>query len=132
MSATFFLFFFELKKKIHNTFYPSFFFIMTSTWHVQGESILLTKTNGSIIIKVGDFIVYAGHELGVKVDSFLGEADGPVGMEYTPWRGDHWAARAGFSMRGNPRTIICFPTGYTHYGLHINWDSVELSELIVA
>lgn len=91
------------------------------------NSIVLKKDNGStLIIKKGDFITYAGREMGVKVLSFIGnDPKGPIGMDYLPWRGDRWATPQ-FSLRGSTRVIICYPVGIPHFGQHIDWNTVEL------
>jgi hypothetical protein len=97
---------------------------MASTWAKRPDSIYVTKKSGEVIcLSRGDCISYDGRESGVKIANFVGGDDGPICMEYVPWRGDHWASPK-FSLRGNQRCIICYPTGYSNYGQHINWDSV--------
>ena len=96
-------------------------------WHVQPTSILLTKGDGStLIINIGQFIEFEGREMGLRVESFKGtHIEGPIGMEYLPWRSDRWATPM-FGIRGNPRFIICPPIGIQHYGQHIDWNTVKL------
>ena len=98
---------------------------MTQVWlDATKNAIVVTKHNGTtLIIQVGDSITYTGRELGVKVELFVG-GEGPIGMEYLPFREDGRFATPVFSMRGNPHFIICRPTGLSHYGQHIDWDSV--------
>ena len=56
-------------------------------------------------------------------------ACGPIGMTYVPWReNEKRFASPLFSMRGNGRFIVCYPTGINTYGSHIDWDLVELCE----
>ena len=97
---------------------------MATIWDKRPDSIYLTKKSGDVIcLSRGDCISFDGRECGVKIEKFVGGEDGPIGMEYLPWRGDHWASPT-ISLRGNPRIIICYPTGYPNYGQHINWESV--------
>lgn len=100
---------------------------MTSTWNnAERTEILLTKADGStLVLKKGDKIKYDGHELGVRIESLVGHAEGPIGITYLPW-GDHWATPL-FGMRGDPRFLICIPTGLPHFGIHPNWESVTFS-----
>jgi len=97
-------------------------------WDIPLESICILKGNGEkLILKKNDFISFWGQETGVKITKFTGHVDepGPIGMEYLPWRGNRWATPI-FSLRGNPRHIITYPTGTRHYGEHIKWYSVKL------
>jgi len=98
-----------------------------TTWYEPHKSILHTKRDGSkLIIKLGDCITHSRHELPIRVDRFTFVNDEEViGFEYLPWRGTRWATPA-FSMRGNPRHIICMPGGILHYGQHIEWDTVQV------
>jgi hypothetical protein len=98
-----------------------------TTWYEPHKSILHTKRDGSrVIIKLGDCITHSRHELPIRVDKFTFLNDNEViGFEYLPWRGTRWGTPA-FSMRGNPRHIICMPGGIMHYGLHIEWDTVQV------
>ena len=115
---------------------------MTTQWINPSDntSILLTKQNGTkLTLNVGDCITYRAFcdELsrpdGVIITSFTSKNFkseinvGPIGMTYLPWRKDEnrWATHA-FSMKGNPRHIICYPTGTPHYGQHIEWETVEI------
>ena len=115
---------------------------MTTQWVNLDDdtSILLTKTNGNTLrLNVGDCITYRAYcdDLsrpdGVIIKSFTSKIsksepnDGPIGMTYLPWRKDEkrWAEPE-FTMRGDPRHIICYPTGTPHYGQHIEWETVEL------
>ena len=102
------------------------------------NSVILTKTDGTtkIELNVGDCIKYSGpvgRPDGVKIISFRSKEFnskpdvGPIGVIYLPWRKDQqrWASPA-FSMKGDPRHIICYPVGLPHYGEHIDWDTVEI------
>jgi hypothetical protein len=98
-------------------------------WLTYPTSITLFKNNGTTIpIRVGDYITYEGRHLGVRVECFVGSASdiGPIGMEYLPKRADGQLAVPVWSMRGNPRFLICWPAGARKYGQHINWDTVEI------
>lgn len=98
-----------------------------TTWYEPYKSILHKKRDGStLIIKLGDCITHSRHELPIRVDRFTFVNDKEViGFEYLPWRGTRWGTPA-FSMRGNPRHIICMPGGIFHYGQHIEWDTVQV------
>jgi len=94
-------------------------------WHVRPTSIVVKTSKGELILKEGDFITFKGRELGVKIEKFVGDDDGPYGFEFLPWRGDRWATRQ-YSMRGNPRFIVCYPNGYSKYGQHIDYETVAV------
>jgi len=98
-----------------------------TTWYEPHKSILHTKRDGStLIIKLGDCITHSRRELPIRVDRFTFVNDKEViGFEYLPWRGTRWATPA-FSIRGNPRHVICMPGGILHYGQHIEWDTVQV------
>jgi hypothetical protein len=99
------------------------------TWHEYPNSIQFQYNNNTIILKIGDCIIYKSRELPVRIDQFIGYRDdpnsGPLGFEYLPWRGDRWGTPT-WGLRGNPRFIICPPTGLPHYGQHIEWDTVQI------
>jgi len=100
---------------------------MTCAWHEYPNSVVLTKESERLLLRVGDFILYDGRELPVRIESFTGrDKEGPMGMTYLPWRGDRWA-RPLCSMRGDPRHIICIPVGLPHFGQHIQWQSVKIT-----
>ena len=97
------------------------------SWNVKGESVKLVKDDGSeMILSVGDFIKFEGRDEGVRIEQIVG--DNPIGMEYLPWRGARWATPV-FSLRGNPRFLVCYPYGKNTYGQHINWNTVEHLDL---
>lgn len=88
----------------------------------------------SQIFKVGDFITYEGRNgTGVMIIGFNGykEDSGPIGFRYLPWRVDptcetgRWATTH-MTLRGDSRFIICYPVGFSHYGQHIKWNTLEL------
>jgi len=100
--------------------------IVNITWHEYPNSIQMNDTNNTIV-KIGDCIIYESRELPVRIDRFIGyDTDaGPLGFEYLPWRGDRWA-KPTWGLRGNPRFIICPPSGLPHYGQHIKWDTIQI------
>lgn len=102
--------------------------LISIQWHVKPESIIINRADGSLIITKGDFITFEDRELGAKVEGFQGNDEGPIGMEYLPWRGTRWATPM-FGLRGNPRFIICYPIGTPHYGQHIDWNTVKIGIL---
>jgi len=101
-------------------------------WETFGKSIKYTntKTGDSSIFAVGDTITYEGRpeeEPLVVITEFTGkDFNGPIGMSYLPWRSYKkcWATPA-ITLRGNPRHIICYPVGNRHYGIHIDWSTVQ-------
>jgi len=102
--------------------------ITNETWHEHSKSIQFQQNNNTIILKIGDCIIYKSRELPVRIDKFVGYNDfesGPLGFEYLPWRGERWGTPT-WGLRGNPRFIICPPTGLPHYGQHIEWDTVQI------
>ena len=74
------------------------------TWHEYLNSIQFQQNNNTIILKIGDCIIYESRELPVRIDRFIGYRDvpdsGPLGFEYLPWRGDRWATPT-WGLRGN-------------------------------
>ena len=64
-----------------------------------------------------------------KLFSLNKEDIGPNGMTYLPWREDEKRfASFSWSMRGDSRFIVCYPTGRNTYGQHIDWDKVYVCE----
>jgi len=106
---------------------------MTTVWANKTNAIkhvVLTKTNGEqVMFKEGDFITYVGRPDGVRIVEIVGKysEDGPRGFKYLPWRVEEnrWATPQ-WSMRGDPRYVICRPTGLPYFGQHIDWESVDL------
>jgi hypothetical protein len=91
--------------------------------------VKVERENGDLILRVGDFVGYAGRPDGIRIESFNSKQSdprGPVGMTYLPWR--QVEARWGtprFTIRGNDHYIICYPVGMPHYGTHIDWTTVH-------
>ena len=96
------------------------------------DSFILHKTDGSTLhVKKGDWIKFIGRDDVVIIDSIicqdLHNDVGPIGITYLPWRYDEQRfATPSWSIKGNSRFIICYPSGIKHYGLHIDWDKFEL------
>ena len=106
----------------------------SSSPDITKTSVTLIKTNNeTMTLSVGDFITYKGRPDGVRIEEFTGSFDatkeGPIGMTYLPWRKQtqQWATLSWNIMRGNIRHIIAYPCGMTHYGEHIDWNTVEHS-----
>jgi hypothetical protein len=104
-------------------FISNYDYINTS-WYEYPDSVKLVTKTKSIILKVGDCIIYTSRELPVRIDKFVGN-EAPIGLEYLPWRGERWGTPT-WGLRGNPRFIICIPAGLPHYGQHIDWESIEI------
>jgi hypothetical protein len=97
--------------------------LLESVWHEYPNSIKMNN----IILKLGDCIIYKTRELPVRIERFVGYEDdsGPIGFEYLPWRGERWGTPT-WGLRGNPRFIICPPTGLPHYGQPLEWETVRI------
>jgi hypothetical protein len=83
-----------------------------------------------IELGVGDTIIWNGRLEYAKITDVLGidTEVGPRGFIYLPYRREgRWASRA-FSLRGDPRFIICYPAGTPHYGLHIPLHTILKDE----
>ena len=99
-------------------------------WHEFPKSIKVNIIGQEpYILSVGDFITFEGRtDTGVIIIKIYGydEESGPRCMTYLPWRDEtgRWASHQ-FSLRGDPRTIICYPEGTRHYGQHINWATIK-------
>ena len=97
-------------------------------WLEYPNSVTCYVNNKSQILKVGDYITYEGRNgTGVMIIQICGykEDEGPIGIRYLPWREDgRWATQQ-FSLRGDMRFIICYPSGMMHHGQHIIWNTVE-------
>jgi len=100
-------------------------------WEQYKVSIRYTniETEYTEVFKIGDMITFEGRSTDPRViiTEFTGDdLNGPIGMCYLPWREEKqcWATPQ-MSLKGNPRHIICYPTGNRHYGLHIDWTTVK-------
>jgi hypothetical protein len=99
-------------------------------WNIFPNSIKVTIIDGTeYILTVGDFITFEGRtDTGCIIVKIYGyeEESGPRCFTYLPWRDkeERWATRQ-FSLKGDPRSIICYPEGSHHYGLHINWATIK-------
>jgi hypothetical protein len=102
----------------------------TVKWHkFPNEIKIIIKDQDPYILSVGDFITFEGRtDTGCIIVKICGYEDesGPRCFTYLPWRDEdgRWATRQ-FSLRGDPRRIICYPEGSRHYGLHINWATIK-------
>lgn len=96
----------------------------------SSKSFLLYRSEEDTVpleLNVNDFIRFDGREDGVKIVDIIGtkEEEGPRGFVYLPWRASEsrWATPV-FSLRGDPRYIICYPAGLPHYGQHISLNTI--------
>ena len=100
--------------------------VIEVSWLEMGKMIHVRAGGKSTALKVGQFITFEGHPLGVRIEEFFGkDPAGPIGFTYLPWRGTRWGTPT-MSLRGNPRFVVCPPIGMPHYGMHIDWPSVAL------
>lgn len=91
------------------------------------------ERTADLVLRVGDFITYAGRPEGARIEAFMvkpTDLRGPLGMTYLPWRAaeQRWATPR-YTMKGNDHFIICYPVGLPHYGSHIDWRTVHLAGL---
>jgi len=82
-------------------------------------------------LKPNDFIYWDGRDSGAKIVDVIGclEEEGPRGFTYLPWREEGRWATPVFSLRGNARVIICYPTGGIHYGQHVPLHTIIKGDL---
>ena len=120
-----------------------------SLWCNEGKNkkmFSITKSNGDIIyITKGSWVIFNDREDKVIIDKIYNknykdaedddednEDDndiGPIGMSYLPWRYDEKRfASLSWSMKGNQRFIVCYPSGRNTYGMHIDWNTIYLCE----
>lgn len=109
-----------------------------NSWHTiwynnqDKNAFILHKTDKTqVIIKKGDWIKIPGRNDMVIIDNILSSNNnlekGPIGITYLPWRYEESRfATKSYTIKGNSRLIICYPSGLRHYGIHINWDMLEL------
>jgi len=78
---------------------------------------------------VGDTITWEGRSDFSKVTGVAGHASsiGPIGFSYLPYREGRWA-RGSFTLRGDARFVICYPTGAPHYGIHLPLHTIRKDE----
>ena len=99
------------------------------------EGVDRPERTADLVLRVGDFITYAGRPEGARIEAFMvkpTDLRGPLGMTYLPWRAteQRWATPR-YTMKGNDHFIICYPVGLPHYGSHIDWRTVHLAGLPV-
>ena len=101
-------------------------------WEIPLKSIRICKKKKFLILEIGDFISYWNREEGVKITNFTGyeKSPGPIGFEYLPWIGNRFETPL-ISLRGNPRHVIAYPTGFSNYGEHINWLSIRKIQKVI-
>lgn len=108
----------------------------------KDEFQLFKRDGTSLTIKKGTWISLPGRPDGDKVvivnkiyslDKRRPEAAnacGPCGISYLPWRPNkNEFATPAFSMKGDERFIVCYPSGRNTYGAHIVWDNVTVCEM---
>jgi hypothetical protein len=103
-----------------------------SIWSdVSKKRFILHIKNKSIQLGVGDCIIWDDRHEYVVITEVIGNDStiGPYGFIYLPWRNEgRWASKA-FSLRGDPRFVICYPGGTPHYGLHIPLHTIRKDEV---
>ena len=98
------------------------------------NAVLIRQGKDNLILSPGLYISLPTHPNGVKIIEIIGNIIGyngvihigPIGFTYLPYRHleGRWAP-PGFSLRGDPRFIIC-SQGITHYGLQTDLETLEL------
>ena len=103
----------------------------STTWTDEKKTaVRLKKLDGTeLVFRQGDFVTFKGREDGVKIIEIRYRTNdpGPAGFEYLPWRVDEqrWATRI-ITFSRQPRFVVCYPSGITTCGQHINWESFDL------
>ena len=105
------------------------------TWNNYPNTVnVQVKNKATYILKIGDFVTWDGRDdSGVIIIKFYGNENsiGPIGFTFLPWRDDpdrengRWASPV-ITLKGDPRFMICYPEGNSHFGLHMNWSSLEI------
>jgi len=80
---------------------------------------------------VDDCIIWGDRHEYAKIVQVIGNdsLSGPRGFIYLPWRNEGRWATPQFSLRGDPRFVICYPGGTPHYGLHIPLHTIRKDEV---
>ena len=99
----------------------------------QRDEFKLLKRNGSsLTLKKGSWVKLPAREDKCLIDYVYNLNEsliGPTGISYLPRRDDEQRfASKQWSMRGNPRFIVCYPEGRNNYGIQLDWDKLELCE----
>ncbi len=86
-----------------------------------------------LVLSEGSCITWEGRNDYVKIVRILGTAseEGPRGFTYLPYREEGRWATPLFSLRGDPRFIICYPSGIHTYGLHIQLHTIQVDDVPV-
>ena len=105
------------------------------TWNNYPITVnVQVKNKQTYTLKIGDFVTWDERDdSGVIIIKFYGDKEtiGPIGFTFLPWRDEpsrsngRWATPA-ITLKGDPRFVICYPEGSNHFGLHLNWESLEI------
>lgn len=82
------------------------------------------------ILYPGICIRWDGRDEYVKIVDVIGHENdkGPHGFTFLPWRKEgHWATPQ-ITFRGDARFVICYPSGFPNYGLHIPLHTITVYE----
>ena len=114
------------------------FNLATSTkclWSDVSKKQFYLYFNENTFVKLGinDCIIWEGRSEYVKIVDVIGDDStiGPRGFIYLPWRNEGRWATPQFSLRGDPRFVIVYPSGTPHYGLHIPLYTIKKDEVPV-
>ena len=108
-------------------------YLTRAVWSDFGKKrFLLYRSEGDtdpLELGPGDTITWEGRTDYSKIADVAGHENsvGPMGFSYLPYRDGRWAKFA-FSLRGDARFVICYPTGTPHYGLHIPLHTIQKDE----
>ena len=109
--------------------------VWSATWVDAEErnAFQLTKHDGTILIlKRGSWVTLPGRTDKSIIDNIYSGSDtdiGPTGITTLPWReAEQRFATQQWSFIGNPRFIVCYPSGTLKFGIQMNWDEVYLCE----
>ena len=110
-------------------------------WKEAPNSVQIRKPNGQILeLSVGNLISIkeqrSDRNIYFKIDAFVGDQNeiGPVCFDYREFDIiNKCFIKSPFSLKmGNKSWIICYPSGITKYGYHLNsneWCSITICDL---
>ena len=98
----------------------------------RDEFTILKRNGTSLTLKKGSWVKLPDREDECLIDRLYDLNDsviGPTGISYLPWRPtEQRFATKQWSMKGNPRFIVCYPEGRNKFGIQLDWDKLEVCE----
>jgi hypothetical protein len=105
----------------------------TITWAEHPTCFKVSLPNcEDTLYRVGDTVQSSDRtDFAVVITEIIGYYDdvGPLGFIYLPWRDEEkrWASKA-MTLKGDPRFVVCYPSGNRCYGQHIDWKTFRHAE----